>query len=320
MDTRAIREIADDIIVIDTHFHRERFCASYLLLENGKAAFVDVGSAVSIPYLLRALEELNLDTADVTHIILTHIHLDHAGGAGLLLEHCPNAHLWVHSKGLKHMINPEKLINASRSVYGEARFSRMYGRVTAIPFEKASPMEDGMIIDFEGRRLQVMDTPGHARHHFCIRDPKSNGIFVGDTMGMAYPELQEAGQPPFQIPITSPAAFDPHALEKSINRLQAMQPSYYYIAHFGPIPAHPGSVQSLISLIRQHRDIGRIMDKGLDHAAIVPQLRDLYYQAYCSQPGTKRGRAEFDHILEFDLDLNAQGVAVWAARQRTSAA
>ena len=318
MDKPVITEIANNIVVIDTHFHRDRFCASHLIRENGKAAFIDVGSAVSIPYLLRALDKLNLHTSDVRYIMLTHIHLDHAGGAGILMEHCPNAHLWVHSKGLRHMVNPEKLISASKSVYGETRFSQMYGHIPTIPSEKVSPMKDGMIIDFEGRELHVMDTPGHAQHHCCIRDPKSNGIFVGDTMGMAYPELQVTGHPPFQIPITSPAAFDPHALEKSINRLQSMNPSLYYIAHFGPIPAHSESVQSLQSLIRQHLEIGRVMDDDTNYATIVPQLRDLYYQAYCSQPGRIMDQEQFNHVLEFDLDLNAQGLAVWAARQRAA--
>lgn len=202
-------EIAHDIAVIDTHFHRDQFCASHLIRENDKGAFIDVGSAMSVPYLLRALDELNLQTSGVTHIILTHIHLDHAGGAGILMRLCPNAHLW--------------------------------------------------------------------------------GF----------------------------AAFDPDALEGSINRLQSMNPSFYFIAHFGPIAAHPESVQSLISLIRQHMEIGRNMAEDADHAAIVPQLRDLCYQAYCRQPGARMGLEQFNDVLEFDLDLNAQGLAVWASRQRT---
>ena len=156
------------ITVIDTHYYREELAASHLIVENGKAAFVDVGAAPSLPYLLHALEEKQLTPEDVEFIILTHIHLDHAGGAGTLMQACPKATLIVHPRGSIHMVNPEKLVRATIDIYGQERFDQLYREIVPVPQERVIAAEDGATIDFQGRQLHFFDTPGHAKHHFCV--------------------------------------------------------------------------------------------------------------------------------------------------------
>lgn len=310
------------IKVIDTHYIRPKLAASHLLIEQGEALFVDTGPARAIDYLLAGLAEEALTPDDVRFIILTHIHLDHAGGAGELMRRCPRATLLVHPRGAAHMIDPEKLINASIDIYGADLFNTLYGSITATDKDRVVAVEDGHVVAFHSRTLQFFDTPGHARHHLSIWDKTGNGIFTGDTLGLALPELQLPGRPPFLIPTTSPAAFDPDALEHSITRLMSLRPATFYLTHFGPVVADQRAVARLVELIRQHAHLGRQSQQS-DPEQLKTPLRDLLmtaYLDYCREYDGKPVTADtFDQLLTGDIELNAQGVAIWNARQRESA-
>jgi glyoxylase-like metal-dependent hydrolase (beta-lactamase superfamily II) len=308
------------IKVIDTHYIRRNLAASHLLIEQREALFVDTGPAPAVEYLLAGLAEEQLTPTDVRYIVLTHIHLDHAGGAGELMRRCPRATLLVHPKGAGHMIDPEKLIAASIDIYGAAVFNELYGTITAIDKNRVVAVEDGYLLNFHGRTLHFFDTPGHARHHLSIWDQDDNGIFTGDTLGLALPELQLPEKPPFLIPTTSPAAFDPDALEQSIKRLMSLQPVTFYLTHFGPVQADQRSVVRLIELIRRHADLGRPPLRP-EPASLTTPIHDLFldsYLSYCQEyGGNPIDTARFDDLLAGDIELNAQGVAIWSARQHT---
>ncbi|HET7795523.1 MAG TPA: MBL fold metallo-hydrolase, partial [Rhizobacter sp.] len=181
-----------DIHVIDTGFHRPNFDAAYLLTHQGRAAFIDTGTSHSLPRLLQALNAAGLAAEAVDWVIPTHVHLDHAGGAGALMQALPRARLLIHPRGERHMVDPRALIAGASAVYGAEEVQRSYGTVVPVPQERVVVSVDGMTVhvgDVGGRPLQVLHTPGHAKHHHCIWDAASRGFFTGDTFGLSYREF-----------------------------------------------------------------------------------------------------------------------------------
>ncbi|WP_136808111.1 MBL fold metallo-hydrolase [Desulfosediminicola flagellatus] len=302
--------------VIDTGYLRENFAASHMIVENGKAAFVDVGTSNSSKYLVQAVHAAGLKNEDVLYIILTHIHLDHAGGAGQLMELFPNSRLVVHPKGARHIISPEKLIAGAKAVYGEVKFSALYGDIIGVNAERVIEANDGFVLDFEGRELHFIDTPGHARHHCCIWDPKSGGVFTGDTLGLAYPELQRAGKRPFLVCTTSPSAFEPDEMISSIDRIMSLRPSTLYLTHFGPIKVNVESIRVLKNMVLTHKEVG--LQAGADHAALSQAIDRLFVEAFSDYLDGHETDVDARALLAGDVEMNTQGVMVWIKRQEES--
>ena len=198
------------ISAIDSGYQRPRLDAIHLIVEGGRAAVVDTGVNSSVPRVLEALRAKGIAPGHVDYVILTHIHLDHAGGAGLLMSHLPNAMLTVHPYGARHMIDPAKLIASSLAVYGAQAMENLYGHIMPVPRERVMETPHGSSIRLNGRDIAFYDTPGHARHHVCALDAKSGHVFAGDTFGLSYRELDCDGRQ-FIMPTSSPTQFDPAA-------------------------------------------------------------------------------------------------------------
>ncbi|WP_047981525.1 MBL fold metallo-hydrolase [Ornithinibacillus contaminans] len=204
---------------------------TYVLAEK-ELTIIETGPSPSIQYVKAGLEELGYTLDQVKYIIVTHIHLDHAGGAGFLLKDCPNATIIVHPRGKRHLIEPRKLAAGARAIYGES-FSDFFDPIVPIP-------EDRLVEKSEGDTLAIgpdcvlrfLNTPGHAKHHFSIYDPVTNGMFTGDTVGIRYEQLTREGIDLF-LPTTSPNHFDPTAMQESIERMLEMNLDYIYYGHFG---------------------------------------------------------------------------------------
>ncbi len=300
------------IHVIDTGFVRPRLDAAYLVVEQGRGAFIDCGVNHSVPRLLAALADAGLAPGDVDWLILTHVHLDHAGGAGELMRHLPHARLVVHPRGARHMIDPSRLWAGASAVYGEAEMERNYGRLLPVPAERVVEAADGHAVDLAGRRLICLDTPGHARHHNAIHDVASGWVFSGDTFGVSYREFDTA-QGPFIIPTTSPIEFDPPVLHRSIDRLVALKPAAICPTHYGPlIPIERlaadlhEQIDAMVALARQADQA----DKAARHAHIRADLQRLYADR-AARHGWPGGEAELARLLAIDIELNAQGLGVW---------
>lgn len=199
------------------------------VIHDEKLTIVETSASPSIPYLLDGLKQLEIDPADIQYIIVTHIHLDHAGGAGLLLKHCPNAKVVVHPRGYRHLVDPSRLIAGAKAVYKED-FERLYEPIYPIPEERLMIKENGEVLELGNRTLTFYDTPGHAKHHFSIHDNLSNGIFTGDTIGVYYQDIQEFD---FFLPSTSPSQFDPDEMLKSLQLIENLNVSQIYFGHFG---------------------------------------------------------------------------------------
>jgi glyoxylase-like metal-dependent hydrolase (beta-lactamase superfamily II) len=243
------------------------------------------------------------------------VHLDHAGGAGELISHLPNATLVVHPRGARHMIDPSQLWAGASAVYGEAVMEQTYGRLRPIPPERVIEAPDGHVVDLAGRPLRCIDTPGHARHHLTVYDARANVCFTGDVFGLSYREFDTA-KGPFILPTTSPVQFDPEALHASIDRLLALKPVAMYLTHFNRVE----DVQKLGADLHLQIDamvaLARAADGKPDrHAALMDTLTELY-ASRAQAHGWTQGRDALHQLLAMDIELNAQGLEVWLDRER----
>jgi glyoxylase-like metal-dependent hydrolase (beta-lactamase superfamily II) len=202
------------------------------VLDEDDLTIIETGPSPSVKYVKKGLESLGFSLDQVKYIIVTHIHLDHAGGAGLLLKECPNATVVVHSRGKRHLVEPRKLAAGARAIYGDS-FSEFFDPIVPIPEERLIEKGEGDFLQIGPNcTLQFLDTPGHAKHHLSIYDPVTNGMFTGDTVGIRYEQLVHEGVDLF-LPTTSPNHFDPSAMHESIERMLEMNLDYIFYGHFG---------------------------------------------------------------------------------------
>ncbi|MFT3792870.1 MAG: MBL fold metallo-hydrolase [Rudaea sp.] len=303
------------ITAIDTGFFRPRFDASHLIVHNGRAAFVDVGTNYSIPRLLDALQAKGLGTDAVDWVILTHVHLDHAGGAGLAMQQFPNAKLVVHPRGARHMIDPNALIAGATAVYGAEEISRSYGTLAPVPAGRVVEAPEGHVVDLAGRELLCLDTPGHARHHICLYDAASRAFFTGDTFGLSYREFDtEKGA--FILPTSTPVQFEPDALKASIARMLEREPQQMFLTHYSRVADVPRLARDLYEQIDAMVAIAQAHATDADrHARIADDLAVLY-TSRAQAHGCAFDAAQVRELLAMDIELNTQGLEVWLDRQR----
>jgi glyoxylase-like metal-dependent hydrolase (beta-lactamase superfamily II) len=305
--------LGDGIYCIDTGFQREGFDAAYLVVERDQAVFIDAGTNHAVPRLLAALDSVGVARSQVAWVIPTHVHLDHAGGAGLLMEQLPSARLLVHPRGARHMIDPSKLYEGALAVYGQAAMQRDYGQLRPIPAERVQTSTDGHVIELAGRRLQLLDTPGHARHHHCIWDETSRGIFSGDTFGLSYREL-DTERGPWTFITSTPVQFEPELLRASIMRLLTFDPQYMYLTHFGRVGSIASLARQQLGLLDQLVALGTALRSAPErHVALKLGLRRLYEDALRAH-GCQLSADALQALLAPDIELNAQGMGVWLDR------
>lgn len=309
---QAIEALGEGIFAIDSTYLRPRMDAVHLIIENGRAALVDSGSRACVPNVLAALAQAGLTPDCVDYLLLTHVHLDHAGGAGALLQVLPNAKLVVHPRGARHMIDPSRLWAGTLEVYGEAFAREAYGELLPVAAERVLEATDGLVIELAGRQIEVMDAPGHARHHVVYFDTRSRGWFSGDAFGLSYREADAHGRA-FVMPASTPVQFEPAAMHATIDAMLAREPACMYLTHYSRV-----------------RDVARL-------AADLHRLIDAFVaiaEALATRPESERPeciRMELEALLRrevleqawglpadeavalyaMDLELNAQGLHTW---------
>ncbi len=310
-----LRALGHGVHLIDTGFQRESFDAAYLIVESGRAAFIDTGTNFALPRHLAALAALDLPLDAVDWVIATHVHLDHAGGVGALMRELPRARLVVHPRGARHLIDPGDLYRGALAVYGADEMARSYGELIGVPAERVDTTADGSSIALAGRELQFIDSPGHARHHHCIWDERSRGWFTGDTFGLSYREFDTEGGSAYVLPTTTPVHFEPDALERSVGRLLQRDPQCMYLTHFGPVGDVPRLAELLLAQVREMVRLGSALrDAPNRHQALKQVFGDLYVQQATAH-GSPLLPAAMRELLALDAELNAQGFGVWLDRQ-----
>jgi len=306
------------ITAIDTGFFRPQFDASHLIIENGRAAFIDCGTNYSIPRLLDALKKKGLGVESVDWLILTHVHLDHAGGAGLLMQQLPNAKLVVHPRGARHMIDPSQLIAGATAVYGPEEIARSYGTLVPVPAERVVEAPNNHVVDLAGRALLCLDTPGHARHHVSIYDATSRAFFTGDTFGLSYREFDTA-KGAFILPTSTPVQFEPEALKASIARMREREPQQMFLTHYSRVGDVARLARDLYEQIDAMVAIARSHARDADrHARIANGLAELY-TSRAQAHGCAMDEARVRELLEMDIELNTQGLEVWLEKANQGA-
>jgi glyoxylase-like metal-dependent hydrolase (beta-lactamase superfamily II) len=299
------------IYAVDAHYLRPRLAAIHLIKADDRVALVDTGTNESLPRVLAALDELGVSKEQVDYILLTHIHLDHAGGAGLMMQCFPNARLVVHPRGVRHMIDPSRLIEGATAVYGVEEMGRLYGDVLPIDAARIVEASHGLRLDLAGRILHILDTPGHARHHVCIRDELTGCIFTGDAFGLSYPECDVAGRQ-FVYPATTPVQFDPEEMHASINLLMSFNPGAVYLTHFSQVRDVAGTATELHRLIDAYVDIARQhRDAGMSRHTLIRDGLSALMVREMAAIGSPLPPERILELLQQDIEINAQGLEVW---------
>ena len=293
-----------------------KFTAAYLRVAGDECAFVEVHTAHALPKLMAELEKRGKTPAQVRWVVVTHAHLDHAAGASAVLAKCPNATLLAHPRAARHLIDPSKLVASAKGVYGEERFTSLYGTIDPIPAARVRALEDGESFDLGGAKLTVHHTAGHAKHHFVVDDPAISSVFTGDTFGLVYPALQRHGQ--FALATTSPTDFDPADARKSIDKVLSLGETSACLTHFDAVD----DLEEVASQVRRFVDRS---ESWLDReAATTHSVEEMtkaiqadLRRAIDDETKGKLTKEDWD-ILALDIDLNAQGVAFVANKKRTS--
>ncbi len=291
---------------LDSHYFKPGVASFYCIVHNDEVAVIETGTSQSLPYLQQFLKDLKLSSEQVKYIIPTHVHLDHAGGAGVMMQTYPNAQLIIHPRGARHMIDPTKLIEATKEVYGEQLYNHIYGDIPAIDEARVVVAQHESSFYLNDRELFIVDTPGHAYHHFCVVDSFSKGIFTGDTFGLSYPNLIYQ-QKRVVLPATTPIHFNPQALMNSIDLLMTFNPERMYLTHFNMLP-DPTSV------VDQYK---KSIDDFVHLTENVKPVDDSLLPVLMNEMGKMiSAQFEFDqdlinNQLANDIKLNSQGLAIW---------
>jgi len=307
----SVTDYDDGISAVDAEFIRPHATSVHLIIENGRAAIVDTGSNHAVPVVLEALASKGLAPGDVDYVVLTHIHLDHAGGAGLLMTKLPNAKLTVHPRGARHIADPRRLLEGTIGVYGEEAARRLYGDIVPVPAARIIETPHEARVSLNGRELRFIDTPGHARHCVSIVDGGTGHIFAGDTFGLSYRELDVDGKC-FIFPTTSPVQFDPPTLHRSIDMLTSYSPDAIYVTHYSQVRDIPRLTADLHRLLTAHERLA-LEAKNLG-AARYDRLKDGITRMVIEESMRQGWTLTEDRLLEVfatDIQLNAQGLGDW---------
>ncbi len=294
------------LITVDCEYVHAQYAASFLLVEGKQAAFVENNTAHAVPVLLETIHKAGLTPAQVEYVVITHVHLDHAGGSSALMAACPNATLLAHPRAARHIKDPSRLIAGACAVYGKERFDQLYGEILPVPASRVREMADEEVLQWGSRQWTFLHTRGHANHHMCLRDSALEAVFTGDAFGVAYPTLQ--GNDPFIFPSTSPTDFDSVAAIESVNRLANLGVDKALLTHFGEVTDLKARARDLVEWLEFSQ-------------SVVDQARGLGdgREQYCQRAVDTRFKAELERrgqmtathweLLRIDRELNAAGLA-----------
>lgn len=318
-DCLAVSQYREGVYAVDSGLLRDRMACCYIVTDGGEIAIVEAGGNIGAKRLLKVLDRRGLARESVRYVIVTHVHLDHAGGAGLLMNALPGATLLVHPRGEKHMIDPSKLESGARAVYGDDEYDRTYGSLVPVELQRVRAMADGDTVVLGTRTFRFIDTPGHASHHFSVHDDRSNGWFSGDTFGLSYREL-DTENGPFIFPTTTPIDFNPGALRSSIEKLGSVNPRWMYMTHFGRIAWSSELSERLVDGVTLFEQWGNEFEAQEDRRMLIREAMTEWLLGETRAHGVKLPRDQLLALLAPDIELNTDGIEVWLTRRAKASA
>ena len=255
-------------MTIDPLMHDKPHQLSCYFLPGPRPTLVEPGPESCLDRVVAALHERGVGADDLANIVVTHVHLDHGGGAGRLAQHFPKATVFVHTEGARHLHSPERLWNSATRIYGEERMEELWGSMTPVPEDRLMAVDEGDRIDLGGGRfLDVLYTPGHAKHLMCLVDSATGGVFVGDAVGITLPGSH------LVRPTVPPPDIDPDLLISQLGRLAERGVTSINFAHFGIDPdVRPMLDQAERRVRRWDEIVAAAVDEGLDVGAIADRL------------------------------------------------
>ena len=311
------RPRSDSVVTVDCNYLTPQFAAAYLIIEGDRAAFVDNNTTRAVPLLIETVNAYGLTAEHVDFVIMTHLHLDHAGGTAALLKRCPNAMVLAHPRAARHLVDPSRLVASAKTVYGEEGFDRRFGTIEPVESARLRSMQDGETMDLGQRTLTFIHTPGHAKHHVCIHDSRSNGVFTGDAFGLAFPSLQR-GAKSLVIYSSPPTDFDADEARNSVRKIAATGAERAYVTHFGEVNAVGEaadqllrSIDSLEAILDEAVTVSPTGDARIAHCE--RRIREAFMDQ-AAQCGISLTESDWQ-ILGPEAFLNAQGIAHAVSRK-----
>jgi glyoxylase-like metal-dependent hydrolase (beta-lactamase superfamily II) len=288
----SVSEVADKVFRLGVHVEAMNAELPVYLIREREGVLIETGPTAVAPQVREGIEQVGMK--DLAYIIPTHIHVDHAGGAGTLARLFPDAKVVVHPAGLKHLVDPTRLIDSTKMVWGEDFESRL-GPLVPIPESRLLAAEDRGAVTVNGRELQFIYTPGHAPHHMSIYDRKVNGIFCGEAVGMP-----GRGTEPVPMPAVAPPSFDQKLYLDSMEKLRQLGARILFFSH-GGVGLDP---DSLISIAEENtRALGAIVLKALKEGRSDREIVRLIDDYIGGRFGTKAD--------ETDLMMMVGGYAIY---------
>ncbi|SPT76290.1 MULTISPECIES: MBL fold metallo-hydrolase [Bacillus cereus group] len=298
-------------IIDDYDLGRFQRTGTYVLPEEDGITLIDTCASPSLRYILAGLNELQIELIQVKNIIVTHIHVDHAGAAGLLMKCCPNAKLFVHPMGKMYMCEPDKLEKSLKKVYGNDIFNNQFYPIIPIHEARIHPVDDGEKLKISKKReLQFFHTPGHADHHISIYDPATKGVFAGDTIGAYFPELDFD----LYLPITSPPQFNYTKMIESKEKIKKLNPSKIYFGHYGVSQEVEGIYRQFHYWLEIFIDIGKNVWKTEKDAKKAKNAVSKKIYERIKYDLTENGLSTdhpFYKKLKPDIDFCASGIILY---------
>ena len=307
-------EVAPGITAIDTFYGgRERYTAAYLLAAR-EPAIVETGPTTSVEAVTAGLDRLGIAPNELAHVLVTHIHLDHAGGVGAIARRYPGATIWVHERGARHLADPSRLVDSATTIYGPERMASLFGAVDPVPADRIRALADGDRVGLGDRSLSIAATPGHAKHQVALVDSSTGAVFTGDALGIHPPDL------PVLRPATPPPDYDLELAIGSIERIRALAGELLLFSHFGPVREVERVCDLAIKRFRDWTEAVRVaLDRGADLDEVVEVLEDE------ARRDVETGaEAELD-VTRFEIlssiRMNAMGIVrYWTKRREREAA
>ncbi len=301
MGIPATSEVADGITAVDTRMAGRARVTSAYLLAGSEPTLIETGPNTSSRSVIQTLESLGLGPEDLAHVVVTHIHLDHAGGAGTLARRFTEATFWAHDRGAPHLADPTKLVESAGRVYGPQRLRELFGPVEPVPADRLRAVSEGDRIDLGGRQLEVIYTPGHASHHVALVDSTTGAVFAGDALGIHLPDVRVLR------PATPPPDIDIELAIESIERIRSRARSMLMFSHFGPVTEVDELCELAGSRLRKWAGIVRAALDTTDDLREIAAVLERGTADEFDDAMDPRGDLERYEILS-SMEMNAAGL------------
>ena len=300
------------IVAVDCNYVEPEFATSYLLVQDGRGFFIECNTNYAIPYLIKAAQNVGLTRDQIDGLVITHVHLDHAGGAGLFLKEFPTAKLYAHPRAARHAIDPTKLVASATQVYGAEFMQKTYGEILACLPDRVVTVEDQVPIVWDtGKqkiKFQTRHLLGHANHHLCVIEPETRTLFSGDSFGVSYPKLN-AKRGFVLIPSTSPTGFDGDAAIQSAEWIRHSGMNQIALTHYGMVPKEKIDLAAdlLIDQLRYALELKtQTKNESLEEDEVLGHLRNWTVDYFASRNIILD--SDDLKLLSLDLKVNAQGI------------